>query len=712
MNFKHKFLSKLKSEESGQAIVIVAAALIVLIAFTGLAIDLGFVWMRQSQLKSIVDSAALAGAPLLGPTAAQGGLAEADKNAIQYLATNQIMDTNEGVSLDQLTSFESSQALSPLGAREYTITVTWEVPLFFMPVLGFEEWNLIESSTAAYFPLVDLYSGRRIALNGVTTSTQAIFGPDQVTSFGDAFSPDGSPFPAERGLLNADGDFSYIYRIEIPEDYRGYVTDPGTGERVETEIVRVELLDPDSINNSVPTNALLTHSRKFGTDMQNNGASPADLFQPVDEGDCSGNASNPCIILTCEWGELHEGSGRCRDGVYSNYYATNPDLLELDQINPFWFYRLDEMRRRSGTSQPNQTQYHTVTLYTLYYFQQESDGSIVKQFLTSYAGQSLNNADLTRWDVPPVGAYHTSTDLHWVSPGAYNEIGLVPTRCNTQNWPKNNGGFDATGGPADGCDVTVVGDEDPTATTFQDDATMGRGFEIDMSEDVTGILVDQVSRMKYIYLEIKTVEGASENGFEVWAGPPHAHYGLKSEVNDRNIQMTNDGNLYGTDGVSVYSLGIMPLNSLTNNRVDFPLVYVSPEYAGRDIEISLFDADAGTSYPMCFYFDTIPNPDCEPGFDTSMDGYLKYYDESNDSDGGRDRCFPRCNNQFVDPPFYVRVPDFTADCDPNNPPADFEERMENCNAFLGGRLMVSYDGGRHDTYQWLINFPSVPYIKE
>ena len=35
----------------------------------------------------------------------------------------------------------------------------------------------------------------------------------------------------------------------------------------------------------------------------------------------------------------------------------------------------------------------------------------------------------------------------------------------------------------------------------------------------------------------------------------------------------------------------MPLNSLTNNRVDFPLVYVPPEFAGRDIEISLFDTD-------------------------------------------------------------------------------------------------------------------------
>ena len=88
---------------------------------------------------------------------------------------------------------------------------------------------------------------------------------------------------------------------------------------------------------------------------------------------------------------------------------------------------------------------------------------------------------------------------------------------------------------------------------------------------------------------------------------------------------------------------------------------------------------------------------------------MKYYDENNDTEDGQDRCFPSCNNRFVDPPFKVTVPDFTENCDPN---AAFDIRMEECNTFLGGRLMVSYDGGQHDTYQWLVSFPSVPYIKE
>ena len=89
------------------------------------------------------------------------------------------------------------------------------------------------------------------------------------------------------------------------------------------------------------------------------------------------------------------------------------------------------------------------------------------------------------------------------------------------------------------------------------------------------------------------------------------------------------------------------------------------------------------------------------------------HDEGNDhlTDGVDvgERCFPGCNNRFVDPAFVVTVPAYTNECDVN---AAFEIRMQNCNVFLGGRLMVSYDGGGADTYQWLVSFPSVPYIKE
>ncbi|MFK7805580.1 MAG: hypothetical protein AB8G95_28380, partial [Anaerolineae bacterium] len=560
--------------------------------------------------------------------------------------------------------------------------------------------------TAAYFPLVDLYSGRRVALDGVTTSTQAVFGPNQVTSFGDAFSPfDGAGNAADRGLLDADGDFSYTYRVEIPKDYDGTVFDTVNGAITPTYIVRIELLDPDSINNAVPAGATLSHSEKFRIDLENSGAT--NFIHSVDSDDCSArdDISNPCIIQTCEWEEGQRGQGRCADAYYIDAYDhISSTAYAVNEANPFWFYRLDENRHRGGTSDAPEND--TVTIYTLYYFQKRADGSIVRQDLASYAGQSRVATNMTIQGVPPVGQYHALTDLNWVSPGAWNEIGYVPTTCQTQSMARGNGGFAVPG--YGGCTINSPGDEDltPDSGSFGDISKMGSGFEINVLEDIPDIVVDQVTDMMHIYIDVNTVSGTSENGFEIWAGPPHAHYGFDSNVNQRNLLITDKGNLFGTDGVSVYSSGILPLNSMTGNRVDFPLVYVSPEYAGQTIDISLFDADSGTSYPLCFYFDTIPNPDCETfnAATETMDGYLQAYNEGNDGN----RCFPGCNNQFVEPPFFVNVPTFNGDCNPNAP---FEERMVNCNTFLGGRLMVSYDGGQHDTYQWIVNFPSVPYIK-
>lgn len=696
LQFNFKRLHAVKPEEKGQTIVILAAALVVLIGFVGLAIDLGYIWMRQTQLATIVDAAALAGAPELGTSA---GLIPANERAIQYLATNQSLETYGDIELNQLSTFESSQSRSTLGALEYTITVTWQVDLFFMTVLGFDSVNITESSTAGYFPLVDLYAGLRVARNGVTTSTQAIFGPEQRTSFGDAFSNPSSPFPEQFNLVDADNpEFRYQYRVEIPPGYRGLIN-TGTEDAdalLETNIVRIELLDPDSINQLMPSGTRFQHSRPWIDHVVEEGFAGQIISEALsNNGDCSASQIyQPCVIRTCEW-----ASDNCtREGFEGYNHANNP--FDETDINPFWFYRLDELRRPGGTT--SSQEHGTATIFTLYYFQRMADGTIQRRNLASYVGQS-GASNYASFNNQPLGPNHANTDLKWVSPGAFNKldgaVALVPTRCEAN---MTNGGHTPSAGTCD-----QGGEEANTATAQADLTTMGRGFEVNTATDLPGIVVDATTQMRYLYIDVKTIDGASENGFEIWAGPPYAHY-LEGwqDVNSRNVLVTNDPNVYTTQGVSVYSVGIMPLNSLTDNRVDFPLVYVKPEFAGQTISVSLFDADAGVRYPLCFYFDTIPVPDCNSGYNTSgVDGYIVYYDEANDGN----RCFPSCNNQFVTPAFEIRVPDFDPNnCDPNA--ATLNEKMFDCNEFLGGRLMVSYDGGRHDTYQWLVTFPSVPYL--
>ena len=49
-------------DECGQALVLVAAAMVILIALTGFAVDVGHTYLVQRQLQSATDAAALAGA--------------------------------------------------------------------------------------------------------------------------------------------------------------------------------------------------------------------------------------------------------------------------------------------------------------------------------------------------------------------------------------------------------------------------------------------------------------------------------------------------------------------------------------------------------------------------------------------------------------------------------------------------------------------------
>ena len=84
------------------------------------------------------------------------------------------------------------------------------------------------------------------------------------------------------------------------------------------------------------------------------------------------------------------------------------------------------------------------------------------------------------------------------------------------------------------------------------------------------------------------------------------------------------------------------------NVLSFRL-YVPVELAGQQIQLTTFDTDSGFSYPLCFYFDTLPNPQCISGFEDPGEGYMVYYDEENDDVSGVERCFPMCNDQFVSP---------------------------------------------------------------
>lgn len=601
------------SDETGQSIVLIALALVALIAFIGLAVDVGFIFVRGSQLQAAIDSAALAGVTeLTGWTPSGAGNigyeGDARTKSAQFLNAN-------GMPITVTNSLNNSNNLhveqTPLGAIEYAITGTWPVETFFLQALGFTDFiNLSRSATAGIFTKADIYASRRIEDGIISTSNQAVFGQNICTSYGDPFSPLNSPWTSQ-------SPYSYEYRIMIPPDYP-------------YNEVRVELFDPDSIN--APGHGPFTIGRT--------NAAIQEGLDPLFSSSCSNqDQKDPCLIETEEL-ELYQ------DGT-----------LPLDRINPYFFWRIDENRGtgapHSGTAcgQPGNydATYNTRTLYELSYFRQNNDGTTEPVSLATYTGQvgdgSRDNGN-------------HMTDLHWVSPGAppsFDELGSVPV---------DNG----------------------STTTFQ----------IDLTSDVPNIVTDQSSGARYLYLNVTALEGGSENGYEIWAGPPNYINYVPSEANARNLYVLNTPGSHSSRGVTVFASGNLPMNSNFNNEVDIPLIYVGPEMAGQNIFISLFDTDSGAQPPITFYFDSIAEVDWSMTF--AQNGVP-------DPDGETRNCVPGgCNDVWVDPPYRLTVPGVNEDCD-HSDPNDID-----CVPFYGGRLVARYKGGTADTYGWQITTSGLPYL--
>lgn len=633
--------------QKGQSIVLIALMMVAIIAFVGIAIDVGFIFARGSQLQAAIDSAALAGVvELSGWTAGNTTLEDnAVTKSAQFLNAN-----NMPISVTTSLNTPGNMVVenTPLGAVQYAITVTWPVETFFLKVIGFREpIDLTRSATAAVFSLADIYVSRRVEDGVLSTSNQAVFGPSICVNFGDPFSPWNSPWEPN--------EYTYQYRILVPATYP-------------ENILRVELFDPDSINTSDNDHDII---RSFTA--INNG------MIRVDNKDCgpdggSSNQKQPCLLRTDE-----------------KTLVTGSPFLDLDQINPYWFVRVDENRGvgdgngngSCGEPSTYTARYNTRTEYMLYYFRQNADGTIERVDLVSYEGQT---GDGDR----DIGDHNT--DMMWVSPGADVSFG-----------------YDY--------------DPNPTGPDVPANAIQIDSFEIDLTQDVPGIVRDLSTNARYIYMDVTTLSGSSENGFEIWAGPNTYVDTVPGDVNRRNLHILNEPGSHSSKGATVFGMGNLPMNSnyadpSDINPVDIPLLYVGPEMIGQNIEITMFDSDSQARPPVIFFFDSIaftPADGTALGYDPAKTDWAMAFGVSGvpDPDGQTGRCVPgscaaawpsNAAAGWVTPAYQIEVPGNLNNCDYNNP------NMFDCTPFYGGILTARYIGGPNDTYGWQIRIEGQPYL--
>ncbi len=648
---QNKQQANAEREEEGQSIVILAFVFIGLLAFVGIAVDVGLVFARATQLQSGIDAAALAGVTEL----ADGDLNDADNRAAQFLRAN-------GIPISVTQTIVSDRDVNSLDGVEYSVTGTWPVELFFLRLIGLEEVNVTRSATAAYFPLADIFTGRRSEYGFIETANQSVFGPNICTSYGDSFSPLNSVW--------APGEYTWKYRIYIPPDYNH-------------DIVRVELFDPDSINTAENSHTVFFSATAIQYSLDNdppdNRRFPAEgKVLNCQEHSVGGNPHQrwqPCVLRTGELDILEED-----------------DSISLDQINPYWFVRIDE-NRGAGAGHGNGTcgtpsvytpRYNTQTVFELFYYRQESDGTITRIPLASYTGQVDDGIR---------GGGDHMTDMRWVSP-----------RPGPQPYDDY---VDENGNP-----IVVPAD-------------FG-SFDISLSS-IPDILEDPATGARYIYLDITSLSGASENGYSIWAGPPNDN--RASDVNTRNLNLVESpaaASAHFSQGVTVFAMGNLPMNSIYSQPVDIPLVYIGPEMAGQRVFVSLFDPDAGTQPPIAFFFDSIafqPTTGNTVGVNWNQTDWGFLYGDATDPnpDG---RCFHvsvsgnnRCTNQWIDPSYGLTIPGDVSRCDYGHlatlTPGTAEYRqylMDNCTPFYGGRLHARYASNFADTYGWEIRLEGIPYL--
>lgn len=132
-----RLIKKIRKEESGQALVMVALLIGVLGGFAALVVDVGYMYAQKSELQSAADAAALAGAITLGKTSA----ADVNGTVVEYLSDN----------LDEAYSYNpATDLVIDTANKTVKVSVSQVAPKFFAGIISSGTTNIHADATADY----------------------------------------------------------------------------------------------------------------------------------------------------------------------------------------------------------------------------------------------------------------------------------------------------------------------------------------------------------------------------------------------------------------------------------------------------------------------------------------------------------------------------------------------------------------------------------
>jgi len=136
-----KLFSKLRKEESGQSLIMVALLIGALGGFAALVVDVGYMYAQKSELQSAADAAALAGAITLGKTTSASVTVPVNTTVVEYLNDN----------LDEAYTYNpATDLVIDTANRTVKVAVRQTAPKFFAGILSSDTTTIFADATADY----------------------------------------------------------------------------------------------------------------------------------------------------------------------------------------------------------------------------------------------------------------------------------------------------------------------------------------------------------------------------------------------------------------------------------------------------------------------------------------------------------------------------------------------------------------------------------
>src|SRR5690349_7692360 len=153
-------MSRIRSHRSGQAIVIMALAMVGICGMLALAIDAGRLYFQRRLMQDAVDAGAIAGAQdLVGTVANPNGLPNqslyhAQQDTFSVFSLPAIGQPSDGQyqqpSVTQTQGGYTVTTVAPTGYnnKQVQVTVTFNAVATFVQVMGFSQVNIVATATA------------------------------------------------------------------------------------------------------------------------------------------------------------------------------------------------------------------------------------------------------------------------------------------------------------------------------------------------------------------------------------------------------------------------------------------------------------------------------------------------------------------------------------------------------------------------------------